>query len=81
MAISKDFSALHEAPSGQWIEFESLLPSPLRIMAGNLDSDPPHFSYPGNADWLGNDNSHYCNFNPSKYAHGHIDMDCGFTCA
>ena len=81
MAISKDFKALHEAPTGQWVDFPSVLPSPLRIMAGAVDKDPPRFSYIGNADWSAEDQSHHCNFNPSQYAHGHIDMDCGFSCA
>lgn len=81
MAISKDISALHGAPTGQWIDFPSLLPSPLRIMAGAVDGDAPRFSYPGNADWSGDDQSHHCNFNANQYDQGKIEMDCGFTCA
>ena len=80
MAISHDFSALHEAPTGQWIDFPSLLPSPLRIKAGAEDSDPPTFSYPGMTDWAADDQSHHCNFEKGQYADGHVDMDCGFSC-
>ena len=81
MAISHDFAALHESPPpGQWLDFPSLLPSPLRIMTGKVDSDPLQFSYPGNADWSADDESHHCNFNKDAYADGHVDMDCGFVC-
>ena len=67
---------LVDAPGGAGVGVTSGLPWVLIVTAGNVDSDPVHFSY-GGESW--DSNSAECSV--GDYDSGNRDIDCGFACA
>ena len=66
-----------DAPSGQGVNVDSVLPYVLIVTAQNVDDDAVLFAY-ADQSWGSNDQPHHCNF--GAYDSGKREGDCGFTC-